>query len=139
MVGTNEVLAYVILFIGVGLLVFTFLSACIFLAGFATFDPVPSLVENFGEVLAPLIETCIRIIYLGIMGWIGSILTVRGMQATVRPKDRTPVDSYKIASLERSMHTTIEKKTAKSKKTTHKKTEKGKTTTKKTKRKKKSS
>jgi len=63
----------------------------------------------------------------------------RGLRKTVCPKDRTPVDSYKIASLERSMHTTIKKKTVESKKTTHKKTEKGKTTTKKTKRKKKSS
>jgi len=63
-----------------------------------------------------------------------------GLRKTVCPKDRTPVDSYKIASLERSMHTTtIKKKTVESTKTTQKKTEKGKTTTKKTKRKKKSS
>jgi hypothetical protein len=80
MVDTNEVLAYVVLFIGVGLLVFTFISAYSFLAGLAAIDPIPSLVEHFGEVLAPLIETCIRIMYLGIMGWIGSILTVRGIQ-----------------------------------------------------------
>jgi hypothetical protein len=33
----------------------------------------------FGEALAPLIATCIRIMYLGIMGWIGSILTIRGV------------------------------------------------------------
>jgi len=62
-----------------------------------------------------------------------------GLRKLVCPKDRTPVDSYRIASLERSMYTMIKKKTAESKKTTQKKTEKGKTTTKKTKRKKKSS
>ncbi|UCF58775.1 MAG: hypothetical protein JSV15_06925 [Candidatus Bathyarchaeota archaeon] len=62
----------------------------------------------------------------------------RGLGKTACPKDRTLVDSYKIASLE-SMHPTIKKKTAESRKTTQKKTEKGKTTTKKTKRKKKSS
>jgi len=62
-----------------------------------------------------------------------------GLRKLVCPKDRTPADSYKVASLEKSTHTTTKKKTAESKKTTQKKTEKGKTTTRKTKRKKKSS
>ena len=86
MVDKNEILAYVILFIGVGLLVFTFVSAYSLLAGFGTIDPIQGLVEQFGEVLAPLIETCIRIMYLGIMGWIGSILTVRGIQFLTQTK-----------------------------------------------------
>jgi len=34
----------------------------------------------FGETLGPLIDTCMKAIYLGIMGWIGSILTRRGVQ-----------------------------------------------------------
>jgi hypothetical protein len=88
MVDRNEVLAYVILFIGVGLLVFTFVSAYSLLAGFGTIDPIQGLVEQFGEVLAPLIETCIRIMYLGIMGWIGSILTVRGIQFLTQTKQK---------------------------------------------------
>ena len=88
MVDRNEVLAYVILFIGVGLLVFTFVSAYSLLAGFVTIDPIQGLVEQFGEVLAPLIETCIRIMYLGIMGWIGSILTVRGIQFLTQTKKK---------------------------------------------------
>ena len=88
MVDRNEVLAYVILFIGVGLLVFTFVSAYSLLAGFVTIDPIQGLVEQFGEVLAPLIETCIRIMYLGIMGWIGSILTVRGIQFLTQTKQK---------------------------------------------------
>jgi len=37
------------------------------------------LVKAFGEALAPLIATCIRVMYLGIMGWIGSLLTLRGI------------------------------------------------------------
>lgn len=88
MVDRNEVLAYVILFIGVGLLIFTFVSAYLLLAGFAAIDPIQGLVEQFGEVLAPLIETCIRIMYLGIMGWIGSILTVRGIQFLTQTKQK---------------------------------------------------
>jgi hypothetical protein len=62
----------------------------------------------------------------------------RGLRKSVCPKDRTPADSYKIVSPDRSVRTTIKKKTAESKKTVRKKTAKGKTTTKKTKRKKKS-
>ncbi|MCW4052258.1 MAG: hypothetical protein NWE78_03475, partial [Candidatus Bathyarchaeota archaeon] len=37
------------------------------------------LAEVFGEALAPLIQACIRLMYLGVMGWIGSLLTVRGI------------------------------------------------------------
>jgi len=38
------------------------------------------LMAVFGEALAPLIEASIRVMYLGVMGWIGSILTMRGAQ-----------------------------------------------------------
>jgi hypothetical protein len=61
----------------------------------------------------------------------------RGLRKSVCPKDRTPVESYKIVLPKRSKPTTSKKKTAKSKKTIQKKTAKGKTTTKKPKRKKK--
>ena len=43
----------------------------------------------FGEVLGPLILTCIKAIYLGIMGWIGSILTRRGVQTLTVGKEET--------------------------------------------------
>ena len=80
MITKSEILAYVILFLGVSLLVFTFFNAWQFLMGVLEFPDLGNIEEIFGEVLAPLIETCIRIMYLGIMGWIGSILTVRGIQ-----------------------------------------------------------
>ncbi|UCE29449.1 MAG: hypothetical protein JSV85_01600 [Candidatus Bathyarchaeota archaeon] len=80
MITKSEILAYFILFLGVSLLVFTFFNAFQFLVGVLEFPPLGDIEEIFGEVLAPLIETCIRIMYLGIMGWIGSILTVRGIQ-----------------------------------------------------------
>jgi len=56
----------------------------------------------------------------------------RGLRKSVCPKDRTPVESYKIAIPKRSKHTTSKKRKL------QKKTVKRKTTTKKTKRKKKS-
>ena len=70
----------VVLFIGVILLIFAFFSAYTFLAGLASIPPSQDILEAFGDALAPLIEACIRILYLGIMGWIGSILTIRGIQ-----------------------------------------------------------
>jgi len=81
-----EVSGYVTLFIGVGLLAFTFASAFLLLSNNPTIAGSPDLVTVFGTALAPLIETCIRIMYLGIMGWIGSLLTIRGVQLVTQPR-----------------------------------------------------
>jgi len=81
-----EVSGYVTLFIGVALLAFTFASAYLFLSSNPTIAGSPDLVTVFGTALAPLIEACIRIMYLGIMGWIGSLLTIRGIQLVTQLK-----------------------------------------------------
>ena len=81
-----EVSGYVTLFIGVALLAFTFASAYIFLSNNPSIAGSPDLVTVFGTALAPLIEACIRIMYLGIMGWIGSLLTIRGIQLVTQLK-----------------------------------------------------
>jgi len=81
-----EVSGYVTLFIGVALLAFTFASAFLFLNSNPTIAGSPDLVTVFGTALAPLIEACIRIMYLGIMGWIGSLLTIRGVQLVTQLK-----------------------------------------------------
>ena len=75
---------YATLIIGIALLAFTFVSAYLFLSSELSIAGTPDLVTVFGAALAPLIETCIRIMYLGIMGWIGSILTIRGVQLTTQ-------------------------------------------------------
>ena len=69
----------VVLVIGVALLIFTFISAYGFLAQSLEIIASEDLVQTFGEALAPLIATCIRIMYLGVMGWIASLLTIRGV------------------------------------------------------------
>ena len=74
-----EISGLIILFIGVALLLFTFLNAYWFLSRDIGLISTGDLVEAFGKSLAPLIATCIRIMYLGIMGWIGSLLTLRGI------------------------------------------------------------
>jgi hypothetical protein len=74
------IIAYIILFTGIGLLAFTFISAYIFLINNPTITGSSDLVDIFGSSLAPLIGATIRIMYLGVMGWIGSGLTARGVQ-----------------------------------------------------------
>jgi len=68
-----------VLIIGVALLIFTFVSAYGFLTESLSIIASEDLMQTFGAALAPLIATCIRIMYLGVMGWIGSLLTIRGI------------------------------------------------------------
>jgi len=75
-----EISAYTVLFIGVALLVLTFINAYLFLKEQLRILAAPDLIAVFGETLVPLIEACIRVMYLGVMGWIGSIITIRGVQ-----------------------------------------------------------
>jgi cytoskeletal protein RodZ len=87
-----------VLMIGVALLIGTFVSAYGFLTQSLSIIASQDLVETFGEALAPLIATCIRIMYLGVMGWIGSLLTIRGVtliahtpqMPTVAPQKQIP-------------------------------------------------
>lgn len=69
----------IILFAGVALLAFTFINAFLFLQEPFSIIAAGDLSRVFGEALAPLIQACIRLMYLGIMGWIGSLLTVRSI------------------------------------------------------------
>jgi len=68
-----------VLGVGVALLIFTFLSAYGFLTQSLSIASSDDFVQTFGSALAPLIATCIRLMYLGVMGWVGSLLTIRGV------------------------------------------------------------
>jgi hypothetical protein len=68
-----------VLGIGVTLLIFTFVSAFGFLGEGWQILSTQDLVQTFGEALGPLIATSIRVMYLGVMGWIGSLITIRGV------------------------------------------------------------
>jgi energy-coupling factor transporter transmembrane protein EcfT len=80
------IIAYIILFLGIGLLAFTFISAYLFLVNNPSLTGSSDLVDVFGNSLAPLIGASIRIMYLGIMGWIGTGLTTRGLQLVTQLK-----------------------------------------------------
>lgn len=79
MTNRPQLTGIIILFIGVALLAFTFVNAFLFLTEPLSIITTGDLAGVFGEALAPLIQACIRLMYLGIMGWIGSMLTVRGI------------------------------------------------------------
>jgi len=68
-----------VLGIGIFLLIFTFASAYGFLTDSFQVISTQDLVQSFGEALGPLIATAIRVMYLGVMGWIGSLITIRGV------------------------------------------------------------
>jgi predicted lipid-binding transport protein (Tim44 family) len=81
-----------VLAIGVSLLIFTFFSAY----GLLTADLSPistqDLIRTFGEALGPLIAAAIHIMYLGVMGWVSSLITIRGVTIiTQAPKVDTAV------------------------------------------------
>ena len=91
-------IAYVILITGIVLLAFTFVSAYIFLVNNQPITASADLIDTFGDSLAPLIDASIRIMFLGVMGWISAILTSRGVQlltqlkrlATIKFQSMTP-------------------------------------------------
>jgi hypothetical protein len=87
----------VVLIIGVALLIFTFVSAYGFLTESLSIIASEDLMQTFGAALAPLIATCIRIMYLGVMGWIGSLLTIRGITIVVHaPKTQRIVQQKRV-------------------------------------------
>lgn len=83
---SSETSGITILFIGVALLLITFIIAGIHLQGDINVLPVPSLRSSFGEALSPLIEAAIRVLYLGVMGWIASKVTAKGITVLLQAK-----------------------------------------------------
>ncbi|MFP3951570.1 MAG: hypothetical protein ACLFVP_05470 [Candidatus Bathyarchaeia archaeon] len=76
---------FLLLGIGIVLLLLTFTTAYGFLRGVLEIQLSGDIMHVFGEAMAPLVETSVKAIFLGIMGWIGSILTNRGVQILTSP------------------------------------------------------
>jgi len=83
-----KISGFAVLFIGVALLLFTFIAAYQFMMGIVGISSSQNLMNQFGETLSILIAYALRALFLGIMGWIGSILTRRGVQ-TITQEPRT--------------------------------------------------
>ncbi|MFB3889218.1 MAG: hypothetical protein ACE14S_06980 [Candidatus Bathyarchaeia archaeon] len=84
-----------VLLLGLALLIFTFASAFLFLNESLQIIAGGDLGESFGGALSPLIVTCIRVMYLGVMGWIGSLITIRGITILFRYPENKTVTSEK--------------------------------------------
>ena len=81
-----ELSGIVVLSISIILLAFTFFCAYGFLVGGLNILGSQNIVQTFGQAFAPLIEAIIRILYLGVMGWLSSVLTIRGVQLLKKEK-----------------------------------------------------
>jgi hypothetical protein len=84
-----ELVAYILITVGLVLLIFTFIMAYVMLIAETGILPAPNLSEALGEILGPIAEAIIRVMYLGIMGWTGSIATIRGIQLYKESKPTT--------------------------------------------------
>jgi hypothetical protein len=85
-IKSSETSGVTIILAGIALLSVTFIIACIHLQGDINVLPVPSLMSSFGEALSPLIEAAIRVLYLGLMGWIASKVTAKGITVLLQAK-----------------------------------------------------
>mgnify|MGYP000722278212 CR=1 FL=1 len=77
----NRAIGLGLLVVGMGLLIFTFYCA------YNEYTNVREVVVEaqdpwaaFSQVLGPLIQTCIKVMFLGVMGWAGVILVSRAVQ-----------------------------------------------------------
>ncbi len=92
---TIMISGFATLAVGVGLLVLTFTTAYGFLKGLLDLHLPSDIMGAFGEALAPLIDTGVKAIFLGIMGWTGSILSRRGVQILISPVGRAETEVEK--------------------------------------------
>lgn len=94
---------FAVLAIGIFLLVFTFISAYGFLGQSLSIIASADLAETFGGTLPPLIATCIRVMYLGVMGWTGSLITIRGVTIVTNARDVEKAAAPKKAEVEQKL------------------------------------
>ena len=96
----------VVLIVGVSLLLFTFLSAFLFLNENVQILASQDLTQTFGASISPLITTCIRIMYLGVMGWMGSLVTIRAVTLMNAGKNSVQ-NQQKIQGLQQAKNKSI--------------------------------
>ncbi len=106
-----------VLAVGVALLIFTFVSAYGFLTQSLSINPSADLAQTFGEALAPLIKTCIRLMYLGIMGWVASLLTIRGVTIVMHTPQLPPSNSQQQSIAEQEPQSQTQRQKTKNEKT----------------------
>jgi hypothetical protein len=81
--SSSEKSGTTILILGIVLLLLTFIITAIHLNGEINVIQVPSFFTYFGEFLSPFIEAGIRVLYLGLMGWISLSVIVKGIRLLI--------------------------------------------------------
>jgi hypothetical protein len=84
-IRNKEPLSIIVFAFGLALLGFTFLEAYLFLIVNVSISGT-DFSGVFGLSIAALTVACIRIIYLGVMGWIGALVTTRAVTLLQQPK-----------------------------------------------------
>jgi hypothetical protein len=75
-----ELTAYILIATGLLLLILTFIIAYLMLISVISIATSDDLSKALGITLGHIAEAAVRIMFLGIMGWTGSIATMRGIQ-----------------------------------------------------------
>jgi len=78
-VQLNKIAGYVVLAAGIALIAVAFIFALLFTL---SSPPVPSssnVAEAIGLAVAPLMNACIKALFLGVMIWAGSVISARGI------------------------------------------------------------
>jgi len=86
-----ELMSYILIIVGVTLLILTFVMAVVLVTSELGILSQSDLSQALGEILGPIAAAIIRVLYLGIMGWTGSIATIRGIQLYKEAKRIPPV------------------------------------------------
>ncbi|MEM0111829.1 hypothetical protein [Thermofilum sp.] len=81
-----EISGYILLSLGVVLLTATFALALLSNIGF-TILPSGDFTAVLGESLGFLLSSCVKVMYLGVMGWVGSIVASKGVALLKGEKD----------------------------------------------------
>jgi hypothetical protein len=107
-----------VLCLGVALLIFTFVSAYGFLTQSLSILTSADLAQTFGSALVPLIATCIRLMYLGIMGWVASLITLRGVAIVTHTPQLPPLTPQKEPTTEQKVQPKLASQESKPEKAT---------------------
>gem|GEM_PF-422449 len=97
---TSRTMAILLTTMGLILLAATFVIAFFFLINTPSFGELTGALEDiFGKALGPLVDACIKVMYLGVMGWVGSVCLRVGtstLTATKKERGAAPPPSPRV-------------------------------------------
>ena len=75
----SKIVGYAVLGAGIALIVASFAYALLFMLSFPPIPSSPNVAEAIGLAVAPLMNACVKVLFLGVMVWAGSIVSARGI------------------------------------------------------------